>query len=69
MAAVAAGKALAPGSVVLLSPTVRLGGMTAGGLGHTDSGNSSVIGGLALEFFKRTSAVYRGQLSFDVVCF
>jgi hypothetical protein len=40
-------------SVVLVSPDVHLGGMSSGGLGWTDSGNKSVIGGLAREFYHR----------------
>ena len=34
-------------SVVVVEPTIRLGGMTAGGLGYTDIGNKQVVMGLA----------------------
>lgn len=40
-------------SVVMVCPERRLGGMTAGGLGWTDSGNKAVIGGLSREFYHR----------------
>ncbi|MCY4187169.1 MAG: FAD-dependent oxidoreductase [Bryobacterales bacterium] len=40
-------------SVVVLSPDRHLGGMTASGLGWTDTGDKSVIGGLAREFYHR----------------
>ena len=38
-------------SVLLLSPTARLGGLVAGGLGKTDTGNPAAIGGASLAFF------------------
>lgn len=40
-------------SVVLVAPERHLGGLSASGLGYTDSGNTAVIGGLAREFFHR----------------
>lgn len=40
-------------SVLLITPTTHLGGMTSGGLGFTDTGNKEVIGGLAREFYQR----------------
>ncbi len=40
-------------SVVLVSPDRRLGGLSSGGLGMTDTGNKHVIGGLAREFYHR----------------
>lgn len=40
-------------SVVVVSPDKHLGGLTSGGLGFTDTGNKSVIGGLAREFYHR----------------
>ncbi|MDA1038742.1 MAG: FAD-dependent oxidoreductase [Planctomycetota bacterium] len=39
-------------SVVVIEPTGRIGGLTTGGLGQTDIGNKSVIGGLAREFYR-----------------
>ena len=40
-------------SVVILSPDRHLGGLSSGGLGYTDTGDKSVIGGLAREFYHR----------------
>lgn len=40
-------------SVVVVCPEKHLGGLTAGGLGWTDSGNKAVIGGLSREFYHR----------------
>ncbi len=40
-------------SVVLVAPERHLGGMSSSGLGFTDTGNKSVIGGLAREFYHR----------------
>ena len=40
-------------SVIIVSPDIHLGGLTAGGLGWTDTGNKEVIGGLAREFYHR----------------
>ena len=36
--------------VVVVGPDKHLGGLSAGGLGWTDSGNKAVIGGITLEF-------------------
>lgn len=40
-------------SVVMVCPEKHLGGLTAGGLGFTDTGNKAVIGGLSREFYQR----------------
>lgn len=40
-------------SPIVVCPEKHLGGLTAGGLGFTDSGNKAVIGGLAREFYHR----------------
>jgi hypothetical protein len=40
-------------SVTVVCPERHLGGLTAGGLGWTDSGNKAVIGGLSREFYHR----------------
>ena len=40
-------------TVIIVSPDIHLGGLTAGGLGYTDTGNKSVIGGLSREFYHR----------------
>jgi len=39
-------------SVVLVSPDIHLGGMSSSGLGFTDTGDKSVIGGIAREFYQ-----------------
>lgn len=46
-------------SVLLLETTKHLGGLTTGGLSHTDVGpRPEIIGGIAKEFFTRADAVY-----------
>ena len=46
-------------SVAVVSPVTRLGGLTSGGLGWTDSGRKEVIGGLAREFYHRVWRHYQ----------
>lgn len=50
-------------SVVLLEPGQHIGGMISGGLGATDFGNKTVIGGMSREFFVRTGKHYGQPLS------
>ncbi len=45
-------------SVVLIEPSNRIGGLSAGGLGQTDIGRASVIQGLAMEFYTRVGKKY-----------
>lgn len=45
-------------TVLLLDQNSWTGGMTANGLGFTDTGVIGAIGGLALEFYKRINVVY-----------
>ena len=45
--------------VIMVSPDKHLGGLTAGGLGWTDTGNKSVIGGLARNFYHRLYLHYQ----------
>lgn len=45
-------------SVIVVAPSKHLGGMTSGGLGWTDSGNTKAVGGLAREFYKRVYQEY-----------
>ncbi len=40
-------------SVVIVAPDKHLGGLSSGGLGYTDTGDKSVIGGLARDFYHR----------------
>jgi hypothetical protein len=37
--------------VVVLEPGKRIGGLTTAGLGQTDIGNMSAIGGISREFY------------------
>ena len=46
-------------SVVLISPTAHLGGLTSSGLGWTDLGSSSILGGLSREFYHRVYLHYQ----------
>ena len=46
-------------SVILVSPDRHLGGLTSGGLGYTDSGNTATVGGLAREFYHRVYLEYQ----------
>ena len=40
-------------SIIVVSPDTHLGGLTSGGLGWTDSGNTKAVGGVAREFYHR----------------
>ncbi len=40
-------------TVLVVSPDTHLGGLSAGGLGFTDTGDKSTIGGLSREFYHR----------------
>ena len=46
-------------SVIIVGPDKHLGGLTAGGLGWTDSGNKDVIGGISREFYQRVPRLLR----------
>lgn len=54
-------------TVLVVSPDIHLGGLSSGGLGFTDTGNKSTIGGLSREFYHRVwlhyndSAAWRWQ--------
>lgn len=45
--------------VVIVCPEKHLGGLSAGGLGWTDTGNKAVIGGLSREFYHRVWRYYQ----------
>jgi hypothetical protein len=45
-------------SVLLIEPGTHLGGLSSSGLGQTDSGKKSVIGGLAREFYQQLKKYY-----------
>ncbi|MDX1740829.1 MAG: FAD-dependent oxidoreductase, partial [Rhodothermales bacterium] len=46
------------GTVVIVGPDEHLGGLTAGGLGWTDSGQKEAVGGIARAFYRRVKAHY-----------
>ncbi len=45
-------------NVILIEPENHLGGLSSSGLGQTDSGKKSVIGGLAREFYQQLKKYY-----------
>src|SRR5680860_793805 len=45
-------------SVVLIEPSQHIGGLTTGGLGATDIGNKSAIGGISREFYQNIRKYY-----------
>jgi len=57
VASVAAGRE--GSTVLLLEPGRHVGGMVTGGLSHTDYGDRTVIGGLAMEFYKKVAEHYK----------
>lgn len=52
-------------SVVLISPTPHLGGLTTSGLGWTDLGESSILGGLSREFYHRVYLHYQNDAAWN----
>ena len=52
-------------SVIVVSPDKHLGGLSAGGLGFTDTGNKEVIGGLAREFYHRVYMKYQADANWE----
>ena len=49
------------GTVVIIEPSNRLGGLTTGGLGQTDIGNKAAIGGISREFYQRIKQYYQDE--------
>ena len=45
-------------TVIIVGPDKHLGGLTAGGLGWTDSGRKEAIGGISCEFYQRIKKHY-----------
>ncbi len=45
-------------SAIAIEPSQHIGGLTSGGLGRTDSGDKSVIGGVSREFYQRLKKYY-----------
>ncbi|RYC70423.1 MULTISPECIES: FAD-dependent oxidoreductase [Spirosoma] len=52
-------------SVLVVSPDKHLGGLSSGGLGFTDTGDKSVIGGLARNFYQRLYDHYQNDKSWN----
>ncbi|RYD36246.1 MAG: FAD-dependent oxidoreductase, partial [Verrucomicrobiaceae bacterium] len=52
-------------SVVLISPTTHLGGLTTSGLGWTDLGESSILGGLSRDFYHRIYLHYQNDAAWN----
>ena len=52
-------------SVIVVSPDKHLGGLSSGGLGFTDTGDKSVIGGLAREFYHRVFLHYNTEKAWN----
>ncbi|NGF55116.1 FAD-dependent oxidoreductase [Parapedobacter sp. SGR-10] len=50
-------------SVIVVSPDTHLGGLSSGGLGFTDTGDKSVIGGLARDFYHRVYRHYQDSVA------
>lgn len=48
-------------SVIVVSPDTHLGGLSSSGLGYTDTGDKSVIGGLSREFYGRLFQHYQKE--------
>ncbi|MFN7139801.1 MAG: FAD-dependent oxidoreductase, partial [Limisphaerales bacterium] len=46
-------------TAIIVSPDKHLGGLSSGGLGFTDTGDKSVIGGLSREFYHRVWKEYQ----------
>jgi hypothetical protein len=51
--------------VILISQYGHLGGMTSSGLGWTDIGNTSILGGLSREFYHRVYQHYQKDAAWD----
>lgn len=45
-------------TAIIVGPDKHLGGLTAGGLGWTDSGRKEAIGGISREFYRRIKKHY-----------
>jgi len=52
-------------SVVLISPSAHLGGLTTSGLGWTDLGARSILGGLSREFYQRIYLHYQQDAAWN----
>ena len=50
------------GKVLLIEPRKNVGGMVTGGLSHNDYGDRTVIGGMALDFYRQVATYYEKPL-------
>ena len=50
-------------TAIIVDPGTHIGGLATGGLGWTDIGNKQVIGGIALEFYRRVKQHYDNPAS------
>ena len=50
-------------SVIMVSPDVHLGGLSAGGLGWSDTGKKEAIGGLSRVFYQK---IYHNPLKYNI---
>jgi len=50
-------------SVILVGPDKHLGGLTSGGLGYTDGGNTGSVGGMSREFYEKIYQYYSNDKS------
>ena len=65
-AVIAAVEAVQSGKTVLVvSPDTYMGGLSSGGLGYTDTGNKSTIGGLSREFYHRVWLHYNDSSAWN----
>lgn len=53
-------------SVLLISPSSHLGGMTSSGLGWTDLGDVSILGGISHDFYHRAYLNYQNPASWNL---
>lgn len=52
-------------TVILISPTPHLGGLTTSGLGWTDLGSNSILGGLSRDFYRRIYRHYEPESAWN----
>lgn len=53
-------------TAILIEPSNHVGGLTSGGLGATDTGDKSVIGGISREFYRRLKKHYDHPASWNL---
>jgi lysophospholipase L1-like esterase len=52
-------------SVILISPTAHLGGLSSSGLGWTDLGNTAILGGISREFYQKIYTHYQSPAAWN----